>query len=121
MNLNCSIFRNMSKYSNEELQRYAAMFAALSNPNRLRMVLEYICRNSPGEVNQSMNDVRTCLGIMRDEMELVPSTISHHLKELRQAGLINMERQGKQVACWVDKEVIEELSELFDDLAQKLD
>ncbi len=83
------------------------------------MLLDYLALNQPGEVDHSIDDIRSCLRRMGDDLELAPSTVSHHLKELRQAGLIHMERKGKQVACWVNWDMIREISQLFGGLEEK--
>ncbi|MCK5418049.1 MAG: helix-turn-helix transcriptional regulator, partial [Desulfobacterales bacterium] len=44
---------------------------------------------------------------------IVASTISHHIKELRQAGLIRMERRGQKMECWIDPETIAALQGFF--------
>ena len=44
---------------------------------------------------------------------MAPSTLSHHLKELRIAGLLRMEKQGKYVDCWVEPDVLIKLSRFF--------
>lgn len=41
--------------------------------------------------------------------DLALSTVSHHLKELRNAGLIICEKQGKQVYCRVNAALLKEL------------
>jgi ArsR family transcriptional regulator len=53
------------------------------------------------------------VGELSDDLELAPSTISHHLKELNRAGLIEMERQGKNVMCWIEPAILEELGNFF--------
>lgn len=45
----------------------------------------------------------------------VSSTMSFHLKELRNAGLITMERRGKNMVCGVDREVLASLAAYFND------
>jgi len=47
-----------------------------------------------------------CVGELGQDLEIDPSTVSHHLKELRRSGLIRMERRGKRIICWVDRETI---------------
>jgi ArsR family transcriptional regulator len=44
---------------------------------------------------------------------IVPSTISHHLKELRQAGLIQMERRGQKMECWIDPKTVKAMGAFF--------
>ena len=40
----------------------------------------------------------------------INSTVSHHLKELRQAGLITIERRGKNMICGVNREAVAALA-----------
>ena len=47
--------------------------------------------------------------------EKVTSTISFHLKELRNAGLITMERRGKHMICAVDRQALAKVGEFFRD------
>ena len=55
------------------------------------------------------------VGDLGEGSGIAPSTVSHHLKELYRSGLIQMERQGQQVKCWVESSVLQELSEFFTD------
>mgnify|MGYP003905405807 CR=1 FL=1 len=41
-----------------------------------------------------------CVGELGKDLNIVASTISHHMKELRQAGLVRMERRGQRIECW---------------------
>ncbi len=47
--------------------------------------------------------------------EKVTSTFSHHLKELKEAGLITMERRGKFMICGVNRESLAKLASFFED------
>ena len=76
------------------------MFKALSNPHRLALFNRLSTCCPPGT---------SCL----EGLEIAPSTLSHHLKELNRAGLVQMQRRGKTVECWVDRAVLEELSDFF--------
>jgi ArsR family transcriptional regulator len=51
------------------------------------------------------------VGDLVRECELAPSTVSHHLKELRTAGLIEMERCGQLFFCRAREDVLERLVE----------
>ena len=105
----------MSKDQNIEFQKYSEVFRALSNPNRLRMFLRLCSCCRPGTVWSPEAVLKTCVGTIGKEMGIALSTVSHHLRELRRAGLIRMERNGQHVECWVDPDVLQELSKFFGD------
>ncbi len=44
---------------------------------------------------------------------IAPSTISHHIKELRIAGLIHVAKKGRFTKCWVDAETVGRLTDLL--------
>ncbi len=74
----------------EAWQRSAGIFAALGDPNRLKILLIF----DPGE-EICVNDIAAVFKISRP-------AISHHLKVLRQAGLVHCEKRGKEVYYKVD-------------------
>jgi ArsR family transcriptional regulator len=47
------------------------------------------------------------------DLDLAASTVSYHLKELRQAGLMQVERRGKTVECWIDEDAVRLLAAFF--------
>lgn len=65
----------------------AGVFKALGDPVRLRL-LSMIAAHAGGEV---------CVCALTPAFELTQPTISHHLKLLRLAGLIDAERRGTWV------------------------
>lgn len=76
----------------------AAIFKALSDPNRLA-ILQMLrdecggeCRFDAEEGGKTVSEIAACC-------QVGLSTVSHHLKELRQAGLIDCERRGQWVCC----------------------
>ena len=68
---------------------------------------------SPGGTCNTDEDIRECVGAVGKNLDLAPSTISHHIKELHRAGLIRMKRRGQTVECWVDPETLDSLAEFF--------
>lgn len=99
----------MSNNNNISLERFAEVFKALSNPNRLKIFqrLATCCR--PGTISVMDACETACVGELGRELDIVPSTVSHHIKELRQAGLIQTRRRGQKIECWIDPGVIEQL------------
>lgn len=55
----------------------------------------------------------TCVADLSSGLGIAPSTVSHHLKELRQSGLITMGRQGRRVERTVNLEAAAELRRLL--------
>ena len=107
------IFRIMSNLQTTDAERSAAWFRALSNPHRLRLFLR-LASCLPQGAACGKRDVRKCVGEIGRDLGIVPSTVSHHLKELRQAGLVHMERRGQNIECWVEPETLRGLVEFFD-------
>jgi len=79
------------------------LFKALSNENRLKLFErirkeELRCREDSFE--------GCCVGNVAAGFRLALSTISHHLKELRDAGLIICEKRGQWVYCRVNRDAL---------------
>ncbi|WP_406350750.1 ArsR/SmtB family transcription factor [Streptomyces sp. NBC_00658] len=77
----------------------AKVFKALGDPVRLRL-LSMIASREGGEV---------CVCELTPAFELSQPTISHHLKLLRQAGIIDCERRGTWVYYWALPGVLDRL------------
>lgn len=71
------------RWSMEEAERLAGMLKALAHPVRLQIV-EILSRLG-GQV---------CVCDIESQFDLSQPTISHHLKVLRQAGLIDAQQRG---------------------------
>jgi ArsR family transcriptional regulator len=90
--------------------RLATVFKALANEHRLRLYLTLADCCGTGVVCDAAADGSLpCVGELGERMAIAPSTLSHHLKELAQAGLIRMERHGRQVSCSVRSDTPETL------------
>ena len=120
----------MSEPTREQVQT-AAMFKALGDPTRLR-IFEFLCSCCDStavdlltiERNGNIHPLRgstvgeICCRLNGEER--ITSTMSHHLKELRLAGLITMERSGKNMLCKVNREALGELLSYLDGHEQRL-
>lgn len=67
----------------------------------------------PGGTCNTETEMYECVGKLGKDLGIAPSTISHHIKELYQAGLIKMKRRGQTVECWVDPETLDSLATFF--------
>lgn len=67
-----------------EIEAVAARFKALADPNRLRILS--IIASSP--------EAETCVCDLSEPLDLGQPTVSHHLKILVEAGLLNREKRG---------------------------
>jgi len=101
----------MSNYKNN--QPLAEMFKALSNPHRLALFSRLMTCCAPGTKCSPDEAVRFCVGELGEGLDIAPSTLSHHLKELNRAGLVSMERRGKNVECWLEPEILQNLAAFF--------
>lgn len=89
-----------------DLDRMARAFKALSNPNRLAIYLEVL--------KQTRTDVKSCgLSHLIDKLEIGAPTVSHHTKELVDAGLISVQREGRFIRCTLDESMCEMLHRFF--------
>lgn len=98
----------MSNYEN--INDLANAFKALSNAHRLQLFARLMTCCAPGT---RCNANKVCVGELGEGLDIAPSTLSHHLKELNRAGLVNMERRGKNVECWVEADVLKQLMAFF--------
>jgi len=85
----------------EDAARLAPMFKALGDPVRLRMASMIAARPE------------LCVCEITPAFELSSGTISHHLKTLREAGLVDCERRGTFVYYWIQPEALAALSALL--------
>lgn len=88
-------------------------FKALSNSHRLQLFERLMHCCEPGTKCDAAEAMQFCVGDLGEGLNIAPSTLSHHLKELNRAGLVKMERRGKNVACWVEPEVLQQLALFF--------
>ena len=90
-------------------ERLVEVFQALSNRHRLEIFMRLAEACEPGALVDLDPHGAACVGEIGHEIDTSPSTLSHHLKTLRHAGLVRMRRRGRRVECWVDRETLTEL------------
>ncbi|HMR91226.1 MAG TPA: metalloregulator ArsR/SmtB family transcription factor [Chitinophagaceae bacterium] len=86
----------------------AAQLKALGHPARIA-IIEYLLK------------VNTCIcGDIVNELPLAQPTISQHLKELKNAGLIKGSIEGNTICYCIDEKTIARLQKYFAAMAKKL-
>jgi ArsR family transcriptional regulator, arsenate/arsenite/antimonite-responsive transcriptional repressor len=88
----------------EHLASVSAAFKALSNETRLA-IFECIRLGGGCEATLDKNN-RPSVCDVASNFDMALSTISHHFKELRNAGLISCERRGQNIFCQPNEETI---------------
>ncbi|CCH50266.1 ArsR/SmtB family transcription factor [Pseudodesulfovibrio piezophilus] len=105
--------QTVSSKTDADLDRMARMFKALSNPHRLRIYSELAaCVHEP-ITKRLPEEFQNCQCGFAERLGLAPSTVSHHFKELREAGLVHMKRDGKDVLFWVNQEAARKLRHIL--------
>lgn len=97
------------------------MFRALGDPTRVR-IFEFLrsccCPVAMGEEGEVHPVEGATVGEVCCQVtgvDKITSTMSFHLKELRSAGLITMERRGKYMVCSVNREATARLADYLGD------
>ena len=86
----------------------ATLTKALAHPARIA-IIEYLVK------------VDTCIcGDIVNEMPLAQPTISQHLKELKNAGLIKGNVEGNAICYCIDEKAITKLQDYFANISAKL-
>ncbi|HNW92512.1 MAG TPA: metalloregulator ArsR/SmtB family transcription factor [bacterium] len=98
---------------------YARIFKALANEQRLKIFMMIYRAYAKGAPAAFPVDAACCCPVDRAFtmvcacMQLSRSTVSHHFKELQQAGLITCERDGKCFRCRVNEPVLAQIREFL--------
>lgn len=90
-------------------------FRALGHPHRLTIVRALVGRAAAcctaDRAADCVLDPASCnVGDLGQLVDIAPSTLSHHLKELDHAGVIERARDGRYLYCRVNEAVLNELA-----------
>jgi len=87
-------------------QEYARLFKALADPTRVQMIRLLAEQDEP-----------LCVCHVEAAFRLSQPTISHHLKVLRDAGLVTTDRRGVWIYYRVNRQRLTDLAGFLDDLS----
>ena len=86
----------------------ASLAKALGHPARIA-ILEYLLKSE------------TCIcGDIVNELPLAQATVSQHLKELKNSGLIKGSIEGTSICYCIDEEVLKKLQDYFGKISEGL-
>ena len=100
--ISCCAPLSASVLSYEEAEATATLFRALANPARVRLV------------NILATCGQVCVCELTEPLGLSQPTVSHHLKKLTDAGLLEREQRGRWAYFSIKEEAMERLSGLAD-------
>ncbi len=104
----CDIPAKASPLPEEERERTVAAFRALGDPTRLEIFRLLAAQDGP-----------VCVCDVVDRFEVSQPTISHHLRILREAGLVTVSRRGVWAWYAVDPRGMDWMREAVGGLAEQ--
>ena len=103
-------YQTNEEMSDKEIRALSKAFKALSNPNRLQLFFNLLRET---ELNVEAGEGHDCFFGLDRNLNIGAPTVSHHVKELVNADLIETERRGKQLVCTVNTAMVERLRKAF--------
>ena len=110
----------MSNYQANDFEEVAWIFKALSSPRRLKLLLNLApCCGSqrvlalPDGQACGVQQGCCCVSEMGAGLDISPSTLSHHVKELSAAGLIETTKRGKYTDCRLNEAALKKVLQLI--------
>jgi ArsR family transcriptional regulator, arsenate/arsenite/antimonite-responsive transcriptional repressor len=89
--------------SEGEIEAAATLFKALADPARVRILNQVATAAGP-----------VCACDFESPLGLKQATVSHHLKKLTEAGLLEREQRGKWAFFSINREAVGRLAELLE-------
>lgn len=103
----------MSNYRTIDSDQLAGVFRALANPKRLELFRRLLALCGPDGCCCTRDELALTVDRLGLDLDLAKSTVSHHMKELRTAGLIRVTRNGKFNDVGFDASLLESLAGFF--------
>ena len=108
------------------MEKKIKIFKALGNETRFKIFKNiftggYACSIDPNQPKDDLIAQATCVSTIADHFNFALPTISRHLKELRDAGLITMTKRGNKIYVDPNIEPVKELSSCFSQILSGLE
>ena len=95
----------------------ARVFKALGDESRMA-IFQFLRERCGSGCRVTDEGTERTVSEIAKAFDLALSTVSHHIKELRNAGLIRCERDGQRVYCSVNEKLLRDLKGFFVDCAR---
>ena len=89
----------MTRTAEHDVTRYADMLAAMGTEPRLRIIRLLLSAHPTGMVVSEIGS----------ELNITPSTLSHHLEKLKNEELVSVQREGTYLRYTANTKALEEL------------
>jgi ArsR family transcriptional regulator, arsenate/arsenite/antimonite-responsive transcriptional repressor len=99
----------VAKQNETAPKRLARMFRALGNEHRLKIFMNLMAESKLDLARGRVHDCFLVKILEGLDIGVGAPTVSHHVKELADAGLIHTQRDGKQLICSINPEALREL------------
>lgn len=94
--------KDMEFVREDYLNKYSEIFKALSHPTRLCIVSGLI----DSDEGRNVSTMQKCMSISQ-------SSVSQHLRILKQADILDSERRGTEIIYFIKSEEVKEIIELI--------
>jgi len=94
------------------VKQLSRAFRALANENRLQLFLNLL---EESRLDLAKGRTHDCfLSGLLENLKIGAPTVSHHVKELEDAGLIQTSKDGKQLVCTIQPDAMHALRAVFE-------
>lgn len=109
-----------------DMHQKIKIFKALGNETRFLIFKNiftggYTCSLDKKDPNVTVSPHATCVSTIAEHFDFSLPTISKHLKELREANIVTMEKKGNKIYIEPNIETIRELGDCFTTLVENFE
>jgi len=116
----------MSRMTMLDMNQKIKIFKALGNETRFLIFKNvftggYACSLDKKDLNVTVSPHATCVSTIAEHFDFSLPTISKHLKELREANIITMEKKGNKIYIEPNIDTVRELGGCFSTLVENFE
>jgi DNA-binding transcriptional ArsR family regulator len=95
------------------------IFKALSDETRFKLFTIIYWAAEKCDCKKDEWNEESCMKYLAEQLDVTMPTISHHIKELVNAGLVMTEKKGRWVSCRISPERLGEIRGFLDQFKEK--